>query len=416
MRAPSLKIRPDLVRAPKLRRPSEKHERHATWLELFADLAFVAAVGQIGTALAGDFSWAGLLRGFFLFVPIWWAWVGSTFYLSRFDSDDLGHRALGLLQIVLVVVMAGSVGGAMDAGLGGGPGAMWFSLAYASLRWLLIGLYVLASHTNREFKELGVHYVRGFSASAFIWTVSAFVPGPYQAILWLLGLVVDLTVPTRRRVKDLQVKFPPNESHVPERFGLFTIIVLGEAMLAVLAASQGRVLGPAELAVGFIGLHIAFCTWWIYFEGVKGTAARLPRSRQEVVAYQLWFYSHLLLQFGFVVLSVGVKKGMLLGGPSRIAEEKAGVLILGAVLVFLGLHLIYHSTFRATSFWHAMRNSAPYWFFTIATPLAAWFFRPSVLVLMVVLGAGFLAHVLLTFGEVDEHPKMTGEGPGSIDS
>ena len=69
-------------------------ERRVTWMELFFDLIFVAAVAQVGAPLAKDYGWTGLLRYGFLFVLIWWAWSGHTLYSTRFDHDDLVHRML----------------------------------------------------------------------------------------------------------------------------------------------------------------------------------------------------------------------------------------------------------------------------------------------------------------------------------
>ena len=34
------------------------------------------------------------------FVPVWWSWTGAAFYATRFDTDDLGHRILILLQMI----------------------------------------------------------------------------------------------------------------------------------------------------------------------------------------------------------------------------------------------------------------------------------------------------------------------------
>jgi low temperature requirement protein LtrA len=77
---------------PRLRSGEQgEKERHATWLELFYDLVFVAAVAQHATGLGKDYTWLGMSRFFVLFVPVWWAWVGHTFYLSRFDSEDMGQ-------------------------------------------------------------------------------------------------------------------------------------------------------------------------------------------------------------------------------------------------------------------------------------------------------------------------------------
>ena len=72
--------------------------RRASWLELFFDLIFVAAVSQVGVPLGEDYSIHGLIRYSLMFLLIWWAWFGHTMYSTRFDADDVVHRLLTLVQ------------------------------------------------------------------------------------------------------------------------------------------------------------------------------------------------------------------------------------------------------------------------------------------------------------------------------
>src|SRR3982751_2599879 len=87
-----------LLQSPRLWIADDHAHRRVTWMELFFDLIFVAAVAEVGAPLAADYSPAGLLRYGFLFVLIWWAWSGHTLYSTRFDHDDLPQRLLILLQ------------------------------------------------------------------------------------------------------------------------------------------------------------------------------------------------------------------------------------------------------------------------------------------------------------------------------
>jgi hypothetical protein len=74
-------------------------ERHATWLELFFDLCFVAAVAAPAADLHHDPTPAGVVRVAGLFVPVWWAWMGFTWYATAFDTDDVLFR-LALLAVL----------------------------------------------------------------------------------------------------------------------------------------------------------------------------------------------------------------------------------------------------------------------------------------------------------------------------
>jgi low temperature requirement protein LtrA len=96
-----------IFKPPSLRSGYDREkERHATWLELFYDLVFVGAVSQLASILNENYSPLGVLKFSALFVPVWWAWAGHTFYLTRFDSDDVGRRILTLIQIIAVASLA----------------------------------------------------------------------------------------------------------------------------------------------------------------------------------------------------------------------------------------------------------------------------------------------------------------------
>jgi low temperature requirement protein LtrA len=84
----------------------QQNDRRATWLELFFDLVFVATVGQLANALSADPTPARFFEFLGLFVPVWWAWSGYTFYANRFDTDDLPYRLLTLLGMFGVAVLA----------------------------------------------------------------------------------------------------------------------------------------------------------------------------------------------------------------------------------------------------------------------------------------------------------------------
>ena len=138
------------LQPPRLRIGEEsKHEhRHATWLELFYDLVFVVAVSQVAHNLYADVSIAGFLSFGFLFIPIWWAWIGTTFYANRFDSDDIGHRLLIGLQMLAIAALAVNV----HHGLG--ESSAGFALAYAAGRAVLVIEYFRAAKHIPQAREL----------------------------------------------------------------------------------------------------------------------------------------------------------------------------------------------------------------------------------------------------------------------
>src|SRR5215475_2871280 len=115
--------------------------RTVTWLELFFDLIFVAAVAQVAEPLRHDYSIVELVRFTPLLVLIWWAWIGHTFFSTRFDSDDVVQRGLTFLQIFAVAAMAANAKDALDSRSSAG-----FAAAYAVARLVLVVQYCRARH------------------------------------------------------------------------------------------------------------------------------------------------------------------------------------------------------------------------------------------------------------------------------
>jgi hypothetical protein len=86
----------------------DRDERRASWVELFFDLVFAGAVGQLAGALQDHPALGGLARFAMLFTPIWWLWVMFTFYADRHESRDTAHRAAHLSAMLLCVALAAS--------------------------------------------------------------------------------------------------------------------------------------------------------------------------------------------------------------------------------------------------------------------------------------------------------------------
>src|SRR5215469_15849929 len=97
----------------------DQEERRASWLELFFDLVFAGAVGQLAGAFQDHPGLGTLLRFTILFTPIWWLWVQLTFYADRHESEDAAHRAAFLTAMLLCVGLAASAPRALAGGTTG---------------------------------------------------------------------------------------------------------------------------------------------------------------------------------------------------------------------------------------------------------------------------------------------------------
>jgi len=315
----------------------KERERHATWLELLYDLVFVAAISQLASNLDKDLSFFGFLNFSIVFVPVWWAWIGHTFYLTRFDSDDVIHRLLTMLQIAVVASLIVHLPNAL------GESSNGFALSYAAVRSILVFEYWRAGRHNQPVRPLINRYMLGFGSAAALWVVSTFIPIPHRFIVWYLAMGVDFFAPVT--AGHLHAKFPPHLAHLPERFGLFTIIVIGEAVVSIVMSVRVGHLVSLSTAAGIMGLIIIFSLWWGYFDGVKGAGTRQLTSKNHVRAYQQWLYSHLPLTMAIASLSVGIKRVMILSTSAMLPFQETWILSVSLGICLLSLNTIFLSSY-----------------------------------------------------------------------
>jgi len=294
-----------------------------TWIELFFDLVFVAAVAQVSGPLAHDFSFDGLGRYAFLLFVIWWAWSGHAVHATRFDADDALQRTLTLLQMVGVIFMAANAEQGLDSVSSAG-----FAAAYAITRLILVLQYVRAGAIARA-RALTSLYTKGFGAAACLWLVSAFVEPPARYAIWSAALIVEVATATRasRHVAAL----PPHATHLPERFGLFTMILLGESIIAIMKGIQAQPdWSPTAAGVAFGGIGFTFLIWWIYFEYAGAASDRPVRTPHDHRRYEVWTYAHVPLYLGLVLSAVGVEHLIKQGTTIHLSAGEA--LLLGSAL------------------------------------------------------------------------------------
>ena len=327
-------MRKPMFRPPQLRiSGGGEEERHATWLELFYDLLFAAVVAQLSLTLSHDISPRGLLGFVALSVPVWWAWAGQTFYATRFDTDDLGHRLFTIVQMFAVAALAVNV----HEGLG--RGSAGFALSYAAVRLILVGEYLGAHWFVPAARPLTRRFGAGFGIAAAIWLISAWVPPPYRFVLWGVGMLVDFGTPLT--AGKLHSQLAPHASHLPERFALFTLIVLGESITGVVSGLLRQQWCLASAVAAMLGLSLAFSLWWVYFDNIDGSAIRAARVQGRIWLYQTWLYAHLPLVIGLSATAVGVQ-GVVISPQDVALPSAERWLICGAMaLVLLSVGLIH---------------------------------------------------------------------------
>jgi low temperature requirement protein LtrA len=325
--------------SPLLRRRDNSDAGRVGTIELFFDLVFAAAVAQVASPLRDDYSTAGLVRFSILFVLIWWAWTGHAIFSTRFDTDDGIQRGLTLLQMFVVAVMAANASDALDSRSSAG-----FAAAYAVLRLVLVFQYFRARHV-REARALTRAYLFGHGVAAALWLTSAFVPAPERYWIWGLAFAIDLGTPWFAVHHSLTV--PPDAAHLPERFGLFTLILLGESVIAVMHGIEHQEhWSVAAASSAFTGMAIAFFIWWCYFDRAGATSVRAVRSRRDAIRLHVWSYAHLPLYLGLVVAFVGIQLIVSVAPAPALAARQIGILGVALAVAMLSLSVVAATSVR----------------------------------------------------------------------
>jgi low temperature requirement protein LtrA len=355
-------------------------ERRATWLELFYDLVFAAAVAELGISLYTNYtSLASFLGTVSLFFPVCWTWIGVTFYAARFETDDLFHRVFILLQMAGAAALALNIHGAL------GETSFNFAISYAAIRALLVIEYIRAGHKIPAARPLASRYAQGFSISTILWLISAVIPTPERFVLWTLALAIDIATTILAGRKHVQLA--PNIFYLPERMGLLTLIVLGETIFGLISSLTGQKWGIESTISMGAGLSIAFSLWWLYFDKIDGSVIRIFRDEGKIGLYLTWLYTHFSLVVGLCATAAGVRH-LILANQSKILPSLDQWLICGSVaLCLFSIGIIHLCTSYASSERKLMKQLSVYRFTAgfaiILIPILGLALLPVVLILIV---------------------------------
>ncbi|MEV4625287.1 low temperature requirement protein A [Micromonospora sp. NPDC049523] len=283
--------------------PLDQDERHATWLELFFDLVFVLALATVQNRLDVPTPHLGDLAATLgLFSVVWLAWIGQAFYDTRFDPDDILHR---------LAVLVGMVGaGAMAVGAASAPHTLLLPIGYIVVRIMLIVLYLRVRNSSPASHLLTTVYLIGFGAGVLVWIVSLGVPERIRPLLWAIALTIEFLTPWLGRSRVTRI--PVDTSHLPERIGQFTIILLGTTLTDLRDAIAPRPEVDVVVAAG-VALVIPAAVWWVYTTFVT-TGLALPRLSAGLA------YSYVHSFLGAALLLLGWALGEVVGQVSVHAD------------------------------------------------------------------------------------------------
>jgi low temperature requirement protein LtrA len=196
-----------------------------------------------------------------VFFAIWWAWMNFTWFASAYDVDDVPYRLATLVTITGALVLAAGVPRAFAR-----HDFTIAAIGYTIMRLALIAQWLRAARSGADGRTTARRYASGLAVSQALWLGWLFLPGSWQMPVFpVLGLL-DVAVPLRAERAGSTTWHP---HHIAERYGSFTLIVLGESVLsattAVQSAIDARDAGGDLYAVAAGGLLTVFAMWWLYF-------------------------------------------------------------------------------------------------------------------------------------------------------
>jgi low temperature requirement protein LtrA len=369
----------ELFAPPRLTKHGHSEDRRVTWLELFYDLVYVAALIQLGNTLSEDVTAGGFTRFAILFALLWWAWTGITFYINRFIVDDVPHRLLIYLQMVGIAFMGVSVGGAFD------DLSRQFALAYIFVRVVLALLYLRSWNVEKEVQPLIRMYVGSYALGIALWVISLFMPVSTAPILWGIAMLLEVIAVFLPRARDLQTRFMPHVHHLRERFGIFVIIVLGESFIKIITSTLKIAVNFDILLFSVLGIFVVFGLWWLYFSKMEVT-----EIRADHFAPYIWIYAHLPLTIGFTAFGVAAKKVFQSLGTDYVKEPYLLLYCASLLLTVLGASLVDLSLTRSGRF-----PRAAWYIFAAVALLGVMFllYKPTALLFISIIAGLFAALV-----------------------
>lgn len=307
-----------------------------TWLELFSDLLFVAAIATVTGVLFhvenGEIPVQYIFKFILIFVPIWWSWVGQTLFTNRFGKDLIHHRIFLILEMIFAIIMIASLTTDFDAAF------LPFLVGYLGLRALTAIQYLVVSRTETGArKKVALYLGKCFWIGIAISLCSVFFDSWWRYFFLYLGIVVDIIVPMFGR--KFLVKSPVNGEHLIERFSQFTTILFGEMLVSTIIIIQPNPDNVGNIMYGALFFILIISMGWQYFDNID---LKIDKTKQS--AGQRIIYGHLFILMAISMITISVRL--------LYAEHMNSTFIL--VFIFIAMLMYLLSTFFVfSSYRHA---------------------------------------------------------------
>jgi low temperature requirement protein LtrA len=223
--------------------------------------------------------------------------MNFSWFASAYDTDDVPYRLTTMVQIAGVLILAAGIPRGFEH-----DDYSVITFGYVVMRLALVTQWLRASRGDPDGGATEQRFAIGVATVQVLWVARLALPGELAITAFVLLVGVELLIPVWAERPNPTSWHP---EHIVERYGLFTIIVLGESILAATVAIQVAVedtgwdAGVLSTAAG--GLLIVFSMWWLYFE--RGSHEVLTST----LAAFIWGYGHYFIFAAGAAIGAGIE-------------------------------------------------------------------------------------------------------------
>jgi low temperature requirement protein LtrA len=312
-------------------------------LELFFDLVFAFTLTQLTALLADNLSLAGVAQVLLIFGVLWWMYGGYAWLTNTRTPDRTPERLLlltgmaGFLVVGLAIPRGFSQHGQGAAGAALGLGYLIVVLVHAALYYRL----------NRNIMRIAPFNV----TSALLVILAGVAGGPAAYALWAAALAIQVLSPL---IAHPGGRFEIQPAHFVERHGALIIVALGESVAAVgISASRQGVTGSL-VSAAVLGLALTAALWWVYFgtgddDRAERAFSAAGRDQRPGLALSAYFYAHIPMLLGIVVMATGVK--LTIGHAAQPRPLGQALALAGGAALFLAGDAWFRAVLRIGPAW-----------------------------------------------------------------
>ena len=331
-------------------------DARVTPIELFFDLVFVFSLTQVTALMSHNLTGQGIVRGMLVLCLLWWCWVGFAWVGNVLRADEGVGRVAMFGAMGAMFVLALCVPEAFVDLPGGLFGPVVLAVTYLALRLFHLGILWLAGEHDPGLRRQLLRFLPSLLVSTALLLVASQLEGTAQTLVWIAVLLADYLGTILGGASGWRLN---SASHFAERHGLIVIIALGESIVATGSGVAALPISWPIIVASTVGLALAACVWWAYFDVLAIAAERVLRDAEGEVRTRLardaYSYLHLPMIAGIVLLALGMEHVLeYVGDASHHGlGDPLATIPLAAMYGGVALYLLAQVSFKYRN-WHTL--------------------------------------------------------------